>query len=76
MTQCLTCGTSLPHPLSDETTVEADSRSTVMHPITGSTYLMCGTCGRVNVSDARYCDWCGYRVSIIRGRQSQLSPGL
>ena len=34
----------------------------IMHPIAGSSYLMCGVCGRVNVSDARYCDWCGYKV--------------
>ncbi|XP_019864273.1 PREDICTED: double zinc ribbon and ankyrin repeat-containing protein 1-like isoform X1 [Amphimedon queenslandica] len=31
----------------------------IMYPIAGSSYLMCGVCGRVNVSDARYCDWCG-----------------
>lgn len=35
---------------------------TVMRPISGSTYMMCGRCGRVNVSDARFCDWCGSKV--------------
>jgi hypothetical protein len=41
---------------------DRDSLS-VMHPIIGSSYLMCGICGRINVSDARFCDWCGNRPS-------------
>ena len=27
-------------------------------------YIMCGRCGRVNVSDARFCDWCGCKVIV------------
>jgi hypothetical protein len=45
---------------------DRDSLS-VMHPIIGSSYLMCGICGRINVSDARFCDWCGNRVCLIVG---------
>ena len=28
-------------------------------------YLLCSACGRVNAPDARFCDWCGKKVSGI-----------
>ena len=29
--------------------------------------LTCTKCGRVNSSDARFCDWCGTKVCIVAG---------
>ena len=29
----------------------------------GSTMMTCSKCGRVNHPDARFCDWCGAKVS-------------
>ena len=26
-------------------------------------YLLCSDCGRINAPDARFCDWCGKKVS-------------
>ena len=28
-------------------------------------YLLCSACGRINAPDARFCDWCGIKVSEI-----------
>lgn len=50
------------HIEADQTLPVSEVKRTVMQPIVGSSYLMCATCGRVNTSDARYCDWCGASV--------------
>ena len=68
-THCWTCEKPLPPdaeaPPSPIHTPPPIATPTVMRPISGSSYMMCGVCGRVNVSDARFCDWCGGKVSAI-----------
>ena len=69
LTDCVTCGSSLSPAATRPTSngrpqvSSSPANTTAMNPIVGSSYIMCGTCGRVNVSDARYCDWCGSKVS-------------
>ena len=78
---CITCDTPLhlpsssqhppqthtpssPHPPCLNTTSSDDPL--IMTPMSvGQCYAMCGRCGRVNVSDARFCDWCGATVSEL-----------
>lgn len=64
MIMCTTCDQHLLKKRDQKGVLEpkGGARETIMHPIIGSSYMMCGTCGRVNVSDARYCDWCGCKV--------------
>ena len=51
------------HPCCLNTTTSSED-PLIMKPIALSQcYAMCGRCGRVNVSDARFCDWCGAKVS-------------
>ena len=65
---CITCANPLyTGDNSDKEDAHCVPCDTIMHPIAGSTYVMCGMCGRVNVSDARFCDWCGSRVSVKIG---------
>ena len=63
---CVTCESPLVHPLPSPppSPAPASRHTTSMHPISGCSYVMCGACGRLNVSDARFCDWCGRRVSL------------
>ena len=74
MSVCTTCDQTLLKKKNGGTSLDGSSaREAIMHPIAGSSYLMCGVCGRVNVSDARYCDWCGSKVwcaKIIPHRHS------
>ena len=60
---CTTCDQSLLIKHQKIPEFPGECQDTIMHPIIGSSYVMCGTCGRVNVSDARFCDWCGCKVN-------------
>lgn len=65
-THCWTCEKPLPPdptlPSSPTPAPPPFPNPATMRPISGSSYVMCGLCGRVNVSDARFCDWCGSKV--------------
>jgi len=64
---CFTCEVPLPspatsHPPRPPSPLAPLPEPPVLRPVSGSSYMMCGRCGRVNVSDARFCDWCGSKV--------------
>ncbi len=69
--QCVTCERCLPTPPPPPSppcsppppTPSPLPTPSTMRPVSGRSFMMCGGCGRVNVSDARFCDWCGSKVS-------------
>ena len=69
MQTCVTCEKPLPFkspPPSPPPPPPAPPlpNPTTLRPVSGSSYAMCAMCGRVNVSDARFCDWCGSKVRL------------
>ncbi|XP_033110853.1 double zinc ribbon and ankyrin repeat-containing protein 1-like [Anneissia japonica] len=70
---CTGCGTANPANLqycvTCELTLQGNSKpvysglSAPPKPSKGGRLLCCNKCGRVNNSDARYCDWCGAKPS-------------
>ncbi|KAG9335853.1 hypothetical protein JZ751_003610 [Albula glossodonta] len=55
ITYCVTCETRLPEP----STAVLSGQSAPPLPSLDGKMISCSKCSRVNVSDARFCDWCG-----------------
>uniref|UniRef100_W5NFB6 Double zinc ribbon and ankyrin repeat-containing protein 1 n=1 Tax=Lepisosteus oculatus TaxID=7918 RepID=W5NFB6_LEPOC len=55
ISHCVTCETKLPESLN----AVFGGQSATPVPISDGKMLSCSKCGRVNTSDARFCDWCG-----------------
>ncbi|XP_066553211.1 double zinc ribbon and ankyrin repeat-containing protein 1 [Amia ocellicauda] len=59
ISHCVTCETKLPQSPS----AVHSGQSAPPVPSTDGKPLSCSKCGRVNTSDARFCDWCGAKPS-------------
>ncbi|XP_065882597.1 double zinc ribbon and ankyrin repeat-containing protein 1-like isoform X3 [Dysidea avara] len=61
---CVTCEKPLivTQAIQDEASEHRRSStacSKLLQTTESGVYLLCSTCGRINASDARFCDWCG-----------------